>query len=165
MISGKAIGETESATLISYVTYRWVSARKTNSSALAMELCLSCTKPSISYLSTNWIPWNKWRTICRQHFHGKKNDLIQISLKFVYKRRLRLKQCGWHFANDIFKCIFSKKALILFEISLNLVLKCAIDNKSALVQVMGTNQESSHFLNPWWTFFTKMFFLKQATMS
>ena len=31
--------------------YRWVSARKRNSSALAMELCLSCTNPSIYQLS------------------------------------------------------------------------------------------------------------------
>ena len=31
------------------ITYRRVSARKRNSSALAMELCLSCTKPSILY--------------------------------------------------------------------------------------------------------------------
>ena len=42
-----------------------------------------------------------------------------------------------HFEDDIFICIFfNEKFRILFWISLKIVLKISIDNKSALVQVM-----------------------------
>ena len=44
---------------------------------------------------------------------------------------------GCHFADDICKCIFKNETFyILIRISLKFVLKCPIDNKSALVQVM-----------------------------
>ena len=46
-------------------------------------------------------------------------------------------QNGFHFADDILKCIFTNEKLcILIRISLNVVPKDLIDNKSALVQVM-----------------------------
>ena len=46
-------------------------------------------------------------------------------------------QNGCHFADNIFKGIFSNENVrILIQFSLKFVPKCAIDNKSALVQVM-----------------------------
>ena len=43
-------------------------------------------------------------------------------------------QNGWHFADNIFKCIYLAKTLwILIESSLKFVPKGPIDNKSALV--------------------------------
>ena len=46
-------------------------------------------------------------------------------------------QNGWHFADDISKCIFmNKKVCILIRIPLKFVPNGPIDNKSALVQVM-----------------------------
>ena len=46
-------------------------------------------------------------------------------------------QNGRHFADDLFKCIFlNEKFCISIRISLKIVPKCSIDNKSALVQVM-----------------------------
>ena len=47
----------------------------------------------------------------------------------------KLKEDGWHFADDIFKSIFNENFWILNEISLKYV-PCLIDKKSALVQVM-----------------------------
>ena len=59
---------------------------------------------------------------------------------------LRPRQNGLLFT-DIFKCIFlNKKVQIFMPISLKLVPKSPINNKSALVQMMAT----SHDLNQWW---------------
>ena len=50
---------------------------------------------------------------------------------------LPLDKNGHHFAEDIFKCNFlNEKFHIFSRISLKIVLKIPIDNKSALVQVM-----------------------------
>ena len=44
---------------------------------------------------------------------------------------------GWHFADDIFECIFSNENVwILNTIWLKFVLKSPIDNNTALVQIM-----------------------------
>ena len=50
---------------------------------------------------------------------------------------LRLRQNGWQFADDIFKCIFLNENLwISFKISLRFVPKGPICNIPALVQIM-----------------------------
>ena len=47
------------------------------------------------------------------------------------------RQNGYHFADDIFRCIFVyEKFRIFIQISLKFVRKGLIDNKAALVQVM-----------------------------
>ena len=50
---------------------------------------------------------------------------------------LRLRQNGWHFADDIFKCIFfSEEVWILIKISLKFVPKGPINKITALDQIM-----------------------------
>ena len=65
--------------------------------------------------------------------------------------------CSWghHSADNIFKCIFIyEKFCILTEISLKVLSKGQIDNKSALVEIMAWCQTSdkptSHYLNQCW---------------
>ena len=50
----------------SRILYLWVSARKTNSSSLAMELCLSCTYPLMSRIVSDrkQINLNKIMIVC-----------------------------------------------------------------------------------------------------
>ena len=48
---------------------------------------------------------------------------------------LRLEQNCWHFADDMFKCIFFNENFGI-QISLNFIPKGPIDNKPALVQIM-----------------------------
>ena len=50
---------------------------------------------------------------------------------------LRLRQNGWHFADDIFKCIFfSENVWTLIKISLKFVPKVPINKIPALVQII-----------------------------
>ena len=56
---------------------------------------------------------------------------------------LRSRQYGWHFPDDIQKCIFlNENVWISCMISLNLVLKVLINNIPALVQIMAWRQPS-----------------------
>ena len=51
--------------------------------------------------------------------------------------RLRVRQEGWHFPDDIFKCIFlNENVWISIRISLNFVSKSLINSIPALVQIM-----------------------------
>ena len=62
--------------------------------------------------------------------------------------RLSLDKNGHHFADDIFKCTFmNEKFCILIQISMKLIPKGLIHNKSTLV---GAKQVTSHYLNQWW---------------
>ena len=49
---------------------------------------------------------------------------------------LRPIQYGWHFTNDIFKCIFLNKDIWMINISLEFVPEDQINNIPALVQIM-----------------------------
>ena len=52
-----------------------------------------------------------------------------------------MRQDGWYFGKDIFKCIFlNENTWIVIRISLEFVPEDPIDNKSALVQVMALCQ-------------------------
>ena len=88
-----------------------------NSSALAMELHLSCINPSI---------WNRHIIV-----------LLWLLLLTTKINSSPPGQNGRHFTDDNFKCIFmNEKFCILIPISLKFVPKGLIDNMSALVQVM-----------------------------
>ena len=52
-----------------------------------------------------------------------------------------LGQNGCYFTDDIFKCIFTNENFCNSRISLKLVPKCQIDNKSALVQAMANKRQ------------------------
>ena len=68
-----------------------------------------------------------------------------------------LKNKGWYFSEDIFKCwciFWNEKWCILIDILLRFVYESCIDNKSSLVLVMAwCSQAASHFLNLWWPIF------------
>ena len=85
-----------------------------NSSALAMELRLSCTNSSMSHnkeCTNGWLP-----------------------AKLSYLNILKLRQNGCHFADNIFKSILLNETVqISINISLKLVAKSQINNISALV--------------------------------
>ena len=59
---------------------------------------------------------------------------------------------GQHFADSIFKCIFSNEnVLISIKISLKFVPKGPINNIPALLRWwLGADQAISHYLNHWW---------------
>ena len=88
------------------------------SSALAMELRLSCINPS---------PWKSSST--------RKRPLLQSSATFF--NTLRPRQNGRHFPDDIFKCIFlNENEWISLTILLKFVSKGQINNIPSLVQIM-----------------------------
>ena len=92
-----------------------------NSSALAMELRLSCTNPLI--LSC-------WRDMV--------SAISQFKGWYIAKlNTLRLKQNGRHFADNIFECIFMNENLwISLKTSLKFVPKVRINNIPTLVPIM-----------------------------
>ena len=64
-------------------------------------------------------------------------DLSLFPYKIMTINRLRPKQNGRHFTDDIFKCIFLKENVwILIKISLHVVTEGQINNISTLVQTM-----------------------------
>ena len=103
-----------------------------NSNALALEICLSCTNPSISssYLSHSFCfcPMFEW------HLPTTFNWPWICALSF---NTLRPGQDGCQFPEGIFKYIFLNENIwISIEISLKFVLKGPINNIPALVQIM-----------------------------
>ena len=64
---------------------------------------------------------------------------------------LRLRQNGWHFTDDIPKCIFLNENLgISTQISLKFVPKGPIDIMPALVQIMAWHHlDASHYISQW----------------
>ena len=77
---------------------------------------------------------------------------FQQTAFFHYDNPSLLRQLGGKIADDIFKRIFvNENDWMSIKISLKFIPKCAIDNKSALVQVMAWHrQATSHYLNQCW---------------
>ena len=87
----------------------------------------------------------KWLLLYRQHFQMHFHEwklmcFVIIWLRFVSKgliNTLRPRQNGQHFADDIFKRIFSNENVrILIKISLKFVPRGPVYNIPALVQIM-----------------------------
>ena len=99
-----------------------------NSITNTLELLQSCTKPSIS----SNMPDHSIDTACTDWSHC---DFSWCNESLV--NTLRLRQNGRHFPDDIFKCIFlNEKVWILINISQKFVPKCSINNIPVLVQIM-----------------------------
>ena len=76
----------------------------------------------------------------------------QISLQLVSRllalNTLRLRQNGYHFPDDIFRCIFLKENLwISIKISLKFIPTGAINNISALVQIIAWRRPGDKLLS------------------
>ena len=84
-----------------------------------------------------------------------------------YLNTLRLRQSGRHFADDIFKCIFlNEKVLIFIQISLKLVPKNPINNKSTLFQIMAWCWSGDKPLSePMLVYLTDTYICHSASMS
>ena len=130
-----------------------------NSIANALELRLSCTKPSIlvSGILVNV---------------GYVNGLLPAGTKplpdpmVMYHQwdpltlnTLRPRQNGRHFADIIFKCIFlNENVWISIEISLKFIPKGPMHNIPALVQIMAcADQATSHYLHQWWLIYWRIY--------
>ena len=65
------------------------------------------------------------------------NKCKKIMVSHLIFNTLRLRQNGWHFSDDIFKCIFLNEDIWISKtISLKFILKGPINNNPALVQIM-----------------------------
>ena len=82
------------------------------------------------------------------HLMGKMIDQCRsvhpfVNIICIYT--LRPRQDGWHFADNIFRCIFlNENFCITIWISLKLVLEGLFDNKSALVEIMAWHQTDNN---------------------
>ena len=102
------------------------------SSALAMELLQSCTKPSISSV----VQYITDMFIMQQLQRWSDSKLTKHSPQLTLNT-FGPRQNGRHFADDIFKCIFvNENVWIPIKISLKFVPKGPINNIPALVQIM-----------------------------
>ena len=92
----------------------------------------------LQHSSTNHnISWAIWITKPAELYIGGLAEDYSNSIIHTF----RLWQNGHHFPDDIFKCIFlNKNVLILFKISLKFVPKGPINNIPALVQIMAWRQ-------------------------
>ena len=120
-----------------------------NSSALALELCLSCTNPSLWWTASCLNSVNKRMSWLVNAFHiigllwGESTDHRMwviweaMMLMWHYFNTLRLRRNGRHFADGIFKYIFlNENVWIPIKISIKFVPKGPINNIPALVQIM-----------------------------
>ena len=100
---------------------------------------------------TFYVDWNStnglaaWRPLPYPIIHVKSLQLTQksgIIYRYPIFNTLRLRQNGWHFPDDIFKCIFLNKNV---QISIKILLKFVpshgpINNIPSLVQIMACHQ-------------------------
>ena len=77
---------------------------------------------------------------------------IVTNIAYLSFNKLRPRQNGQHFTDDILKCIFLKENIwILINILLNFVPVSRINNIPSLVQIMARRcRGASHYLNQWW---------------
>ena len=89
-------------------------------------------------VSTSWPCRSQFSGIDYQRVGNSTHiTLLSTTLTVAPVNILRPRQNGHRFSDDIFKCIFaSEHYCILIKISLKCLLKGAIDNISALVQIM-----------------------------
>ena len=83
---------------------------------------------------------------CLRHIHHQHLSLIiwyfqlqtcHLTSIGIHIDTLRLRQDGWHFPDNIFKCMFlNENVQILIRVSLKFVPRGPINNISALVQIM-----------------------------
>ena len=104
-----------------------------NSIANALELCLSCTHPSVGVpcsLNADWIDRSSNR-------HPFTQDAPFNWPQYGSVNPLRPRQNGRHFADDTFKRIFlNENVRISLRISLKFVPKVRNNNIPSLVQIM-----------------------------
>ena len=137
-----------------------------NSTANALELLQSCTKPSICLSSRKTIQSVKANSnvyiIRAPLFFATVYNANRIILQWracCKDYSLKPRRNGRHFADDIFKWIFTnKRVCILIGISLKFVPKRQIGDKSELVQVMACRRKGDKPLPEpmltWFTMFT-----------
>ena len=104
-----------------------------NSSALAMELLQSCTKPLMYFckiLSCNQSVWSRWFGLLGKLLGRKGVALEWCTLRLrETMNTLRPRQDGRHFPDDIIKCIFlNENVQISIKIPLKFVPKGPINN-------------------------------------
>ena len=77
---------------------------------------------------------------------------IVTNIAYFSFNKLRPRQNGQHFTDDILKCIFLKENIwILINILMNFVAVSRINNIPSLVQIMARRcRGASHYLNQWW---------------
>ena len=112
--------------------YRWVVQGRRNSSALAMELCLSCTNPSIWYIRSSKHRWvvrlySKFPFIFSRLCDKEITLIIYLLCNlwtfWLFTHALRRWKNYRHFADGIFKLS------LLNQISLGYVHRGVIDKK------------------------------------
>ena len=103
-------------------------------------------------VSAHFLKWAviNWESASKFHAMKNRNDLKCWCL-LCHINSLRPRQNGYHFADDIFKCILlNENVWFMNKISLKCVPKGLINNIPTLVQIMAWRRlATSHYLNQW----------------
>ena len=109
---------------------RWMSLDLIDKSTL-VQVMAWCRQATSHYLS-QW-----WPSSLLPYGITRSRDISAWINEHIFINTLRPRQNGWHFTDEIFKCIFlNEDNWISINISLKFVLKGQINNIQALVQTM-----------------------------
>ena len=128
----KLILVTDGCNISSEIALRWISLELSDDKSTLVQVMAWCRQATSYYLNHCW----------------PRSPMPYVVTRPQWVNTLRLRQNGFHFADDIFKCIFlNENVWISLEFSLKIFPKVPINIIPALVQIMAKHRPGDKLLS------------------